>query len=355
MPLRPIVAGRGSIFSGLTKELGRIVGPLVGNTQHHIRDSVDLVDKLKGETIPPGYSLCSWDLVNMYTKIPKNRALELLETKLKSDSTLNQRTPLRTEEIMALVKLDLDLAYFRYNGNFYSQIEGLSMGKSTSSPLSDIYMEEFEAHVNANYPTGDNNTSPKDIILFWYRKADDTITAIRNDHIDTFHTYLNSIHPAIKWTKEVEQNGRIAMLDVQLIRNSNGSIDFDVYRKPTHTNQYIPFDSHQPLAHKLSTVHSLTRRATLIPSTEELKQQEMERVKEALTINGYPKWAFDKARYRPPPPPPPPPSDDPQNPPTPPEPSSSSSSTSSSSSSPKKRLGIVTEERELIRCNECRL
>ena len=42
-------------------------------------------------------------------------------------------------------------------------------------------------------------------------------------------------------------------------------------------------------------------------STDELKKAEMDRVKEALAVNGYPLWAFNKARYRPPPPPPPPP------------------------------------------------
>ena len=150
------------------------------------------------------------------------------------------------------------------------------MGKSTSSPLSDIYMEDFEAAALANYPTGDNSISPSEVILFWVRKADDTLTAIHNDHIQPLHDYLNSIHPDIRWTKEVEQDGRIAMLDVQIIRNPDGKLNFDVYRKPTHTNQYIPFDSHQPLSHKLSTIHALTRRAALIPSTDELKKAELE-------------------------------------------------------------------------------
>lgn len=63
----------------------------------------------------------------------------------------------------------------------------------------------------------------------------------------------------------------------------NGSLSFDVYRKPTHTNQYIPFNSHQPLSHKLSTTHALTRHAALIPSMEALKKAKMDRVKEALT------------------------------------------------------------------------
>ena len=170
------------------------------------------------------------------------------------------------------------------------------MGKSTSSPLSDIFMEDFEAAALANYPTGDSNIHPSEVILFWLRKADDTLVAIHNDHIQPLHDYLNSIHPDIKWTKEVEKDGRIAMLDVTILHNNNGTLDFDVYRKPTHTNQYIPFDSHQPLAHKLSTIHALTRRAALILSTEELKKAELGRVKEALTLNGYPKWAFDQAK-----------------------------------------------------------
>ena len=168
-------------------------------------------------------------------------------------------------------------------------------------------MEDFEAKAIRDFATGDPNVRPEDTILFWLRKADDTLTAIHNDYIEPLFTHLNNIHPSIKWTMEKEVEGRIAMLDVTIIRNGDGTLDFDVYRKPTHTNQYIPFDSHQPLAHKYSTIHALTRRAELIPSTDELKKKEHGRIKEALTINGYPKWAYDTARYRPKPPPPLPP------------------------------------------------
>ena len=129
-------------------------------------------------------------------------------------------------------------------------------------------MEKFEQDVLAYYDTGIDATPP-DVILFWYRKADDTITAIHNDHITPFFTYINSIHPDIKWTKKVEADGKIAMLDVSISRSTNGTVSFDVYREPTHTNQYIQFESHAPLSHKYDTIHSLTRRANLISSTEE--------------------------------------------------------------------------------------
>ena len=75
-------------------------------------------------------------------------------------------------------------------------------------------------------------------------KADDTLVAIHNDHIQPLHDYLNSIHSHIKWTKEIENHNRIAMLDVHFIHNPECILDHDVYRKPTHTNQYIHFDSH---------------------------------------------------------------------------------------------------------------
>ena len=261
MPLRPIVSCRNTIFAELTKECGRILGPLVGKTPHHIRDSVNLVEKLKDKVIPPNFSLCSFDLKDMYTNILQEPTLKILEDRLKNDADLNKRTPMNVNNILALVKLDLDLAYFRWRGEYFQQLKGFGMGKSTSSPLSDVFMEDFEEAALANYPTGDDNIHPTDLILFWFRKADDTIIAIHNDHIQPLNTYLDSIHPDIKWTKEVEQNGRIAMLDVTIIHNTDGTLDFDVYRKPTHTNQYIPFDSHHPLSHKYSTIHSLTRRA----------------------------------------------------------------------------------------------
>ena len=89
------------------------------------------------------------------------------------------------------------------------------------------------------------------------------------------------------------------MLDVDIKRNVDGTLAFDVFRKPTHTNQYIHFDSHAPLQHKLATVRSLTRRAQIIPSTESAKREEEKRVHDALALNGYPPWAIKQGTYIP--------------------------------------------------------
>jgi hypothetical protein len=87
-PLRPIVAGRGSITSGLSKELTRIIQPTLGKTPYHLKDSEDLKQKIGDMIIPPTHMMVSFDVTNMYTKIPQNKAVEVIRTYLLNDPTL---------------------------------------------------------------------------------------------------------------------------------------------------------------------------------------------------------------------------------------------------------------------------
>ena len=100
-------------------------------------------EKLKNVQIPATHKLWSADVESMYTNIPKSEAIRLAGNLLEADETLKDRTPLKPDDIIRLLKLDLELAYFRYDGKYYDQPNGLGMGKSTSSPLADIVMERF--------------------------------------------------------------------------------------------------------------------------------------------------------------------------------------------------------------------
>ena len=73
-----------------------------------------------------------------------------------------------------------------------------------------------------------------------------------------------------------------------LWRESDGSVTTSVYRKTTHTNQYLPFDSHHPAAHKASVVRTLLSRASDLSSNGVVRVVEEERVVDALKQNGYP-------------------------------------------------------------------
>ena len=69
---------------------------------------------------------------------------------------------------------------------------------------------------------------------FWGRYVDDTLVILNTADIDTFTAHLNQVHPSIKFTVEREERGSLAMLDVRCTRKEDGSLDFRVYRKPTH-------------------------------------------------------------------------------------------------------------------------
>ena len=145
-------------------------------------------------------------------------------------------------------------------------------------------MEDFETKALASYPN-----PPR----FWGPYVDDTLVIIKSDQIDSFTTHINSQHPAIKFTIEKEVDNKIPVLDVLIVRDDTGQLSFQVYRKPTHTEQYLSFSSNHPLQHKLGVIRTLSDSGTTIVSKEEDKQQELACVRRSLAICDYKDWAWD--------------------------------------------------------------
>jgi hypothetical protein len=87
---------------------------------------------------------------------------------------------------------------------------------------------------------------------------------------------------------EQELDGKLSFLDTSVTRN-NGSLLINVYRKPTHTDRYLDYNSHHHKQHKVSTAQTLLHRAATLPNTNEGKQQEHKHITDALLLNGYPR------------------------------------------------------------------
>ena len=60
---------------------------------------------------------------------------------------------------------------------------------------------------------------------------------------------------------KIEKDNTIHFLDTTVTRDSDGLLITTVYRKPTHTDQYLAYDSHQPQSVKRGVVKSLYDRA----------------------------------------------------------------------------------------------
>ncbi|XP_072041190.1 uncharacterized protein [Amphiura filiformis] len=157
------------------------------------------------------------------------------------------------------------------------------MGSPVSPIIANLFMENFEEKAITSF-----HTPPR----YFGRYVDDTMVIIERSEVDSFTHHLNSIHDSIKFTVEHESNNSIAMLDTLISRNADGSLSFSVYRKSTHTDQYLNFASHQPLEHKLGVIRTLTHRAKTLSSDSESLEHEMDHVKKSLAICGYTKWAW---------------------------------------------------------------
>ena len=134
---------------------------------------------------------------------------------------------------------------------------------------------------------------------FWCRFVDDTFVIYKEFNKQDFLQHISSVVPAIRFTVgDNKGDGSIPFLDTIVKPEDDGSLTITVYRKPTHTDQQLQWDSHHHLSAKFSVIHTLSHRAKTVCSKPELLQQEKDHLRKALTKCKYPKWALDKVEKR---------------------------------------------------------
>ena len=106
----------------------------------------------------------------------------------------------------------------------------------------------------------------------WFRNVDDTFSLFASkDSAARFLHCLNSRHPNIKFTMELEENQEMLFLDVRIKRN-HSTFSTWVHRKQTFTGLYTKWDSFTPRKYKINLIRTLTYRCFRICSTPSLLQ-----------------------------------------------------------------------------------
>ena len=124
--------------------------------------------------------------------------------------------------------------------------------------------------------------------LFYRRYVDDTFQIFRDlAHVNLFHEYLNSKHPNIEFTYEVEENGKLPFLDIHIFRNQ-GKFTTSVFRKNTFTGLGLNFLSYSPKLYKMNSISTLINMAYNICSDFNLFHLDMMFLLNYFTQNAYP-------------------------------------------------------------------
>ena len=133
--------------------------------------------------------------------------------------------------------------------------------------------------------------------MLWKRFLDDIFPIIKK-HKNSFLEHLNSINPSIKFSsEETRTDGSVPFLDILITPNDDGSLKTSVYRKPTHTDLYLQWDSHHTIPSKYSVVGTLYHRAKTFCSNQDVLHKE-EHLFQALKKCKYPTWALNRVKMR---------------------------------------------------------
>ncbi|MGL5624125.1 reverse transcriptase domain-containing protein [Cetobacterium sp.] len=281
MPLRPIVDGINSPSHELARFLAKLLRSIIGYAQSHVRNSHEFVETIRTIKLEPDEILASFDITSLFTNIPKEKAIELTQERLRSVQNLNDLTKLTVDDIVRGLFTCLSSSYFTYDNKLYHQNEGLAMGSPLSPILADIYMEEFERIVTTRC-----TIHPK----IWIRYVDDTFVIIKKDLIHCFMDRINNIDPHIKFTMETEsERGELPFLDCLVQRQADGHLKTTVYRKPTDTGRLLPYSSAHPKHVFTSIIKSAFCRIQRLCSEETDANLATKALTKTLCEFGYPK------------------------------------------------------------------
>jgi len=167
------------------------------------------------------------------------------------------------------------------------------MGSPVSSTVANLFMEDFEDR--ALSLATEKQFAPR----LWKRYVDDVYSIIKLIFVSLLLDHLNNQHEQINITSEQEKDNKLAFLDTNT-RRQNSRIVTSVFRKETHTNRVLSFESHHPVSAKRAVVLSLFDRVRTHFSKEDVEGQEKEKdlLFDVLRANGYPRLFVEQTLHK---------------------------------------------------------
>ena len=282
LKIRPIVASRGSPTEKITWLLSTILSPLLKEVPTHMPDSDHLMEAITS-TAPQVRSQhrhqCSLDVESLYTSIPVSEALSAVQDKLRDGRAIP--TPLRTEDVIQLMKTVFELTYFHFEGKVYRQIAGLPMGCAVSGIVAILFMETIERRALAQFAR---------CILF-KRYVDDCYALVRNaEEARQLQACLNGQHPSIKFQLEncePDQDATsLSLLDLTVRISASGETSFNFYTKKAKSNIFMHKESALPWSQKAAAIRNEQKRIASRSGGED-RQINQVAFLEKLQANGY--------------------------------------------------------------------
>ena len=110
--------------------------------------------------------------------------------------------------------------HFSYNGDIYTQADGVEMGLPLGPVLAGMFMVELERTILLTL---------SEHMSLWKRYVDDTISYIKEVSIDHVLSKLIGCHDNIEFTYEIEDDGKLPFLHVLVILQYTVKVPTNIY------------------------------------------------------------------------------------------------------------------------------
>lgn len=281
VPLRPILSMINSPHHETAKWLAEVLRPVVQlYSEHTLNDTFHFCQELEsfisdGEHSVKNTFMCSFDIASLFTNIPLAETIDICLDALYRNQQLSPPSVPEALLKKLLFKTTTEVE-FSFNNILYKQVDGVAMGSPLGPVLANIFVGFCESKVD-----------PTAFPLLYRRYVDDTFSMfLTRPEAIAFHGVLNSMHPSLTFTMEMETDGKLPFLDVDIQRVDDTLIR-SVYRKPTFSGLYTRWDSFCDTRQKINLVKSLTSRAIKICSPATL-EGELNNLRRIFSENGYP-------------------------------------------------------------------
>ena len=276
-PGRPVISSINCHTTRLSKYVDHCIQPLAMKVKSYIRDTTDLINKIKHiKRIPHNAILVTMDVRSLYSNIKQHDGISALKKCL--DNRISKDPP--TEVLITLMNHILTLNNFNFNGRYFLQIKGCAMGTVAAPSYATIYMGNFEeTHI---YPDIDNDCP------VYARYIDDIFLIYTGGEkkLDEFLTNINTKHDSIKFDYE-KSTQSVAFLDTLIYIDEKRQLRTTLYTKPADTHNYLHFKSSHPRHLKESLPYSQALRLRRICSENNEFIKHSDKLKQQFTARGY--------------------------------------------------------------------
>ena len=140
-PCRPVISLINSPTYMLAKFLYDDLKKGIKLPESHVKNSLELKNKIKHLVIPDNYILLSLDVSALFTNIPCNLVVNSLDRRV---TEINKNCFIPYSDIVKCTRFLFDNSYFVFNKVIYKQVYGTAMGSPISCLYADIVMNDLE-------------------------------------------------------------------------------------------------------------------------------------------------------------------------------------------------------------------